>query len=103
MITKKRILPPGKIEQVARILKALAHPVKLEILEVLEHEEAMDVSTLCGRLRTGCELSMMSHHLSKMKDHGILKSEKKGKQVYYSIVDKNILKLFDCMENCEII
>jgi DNA-binding transcriptional ArsR family regulator len=38
---------------------------------------------------------MMSQHLSKMKDNGILKSEKKGKQVFYAIADRRVLQVFD--------
>jgi len=46
---------------------------------------------------------MMSHHLSKMKDNGVLSSEKKGKQVYYRITDRQLLNIFDCMEKCNLI
>jgi ArsR family transcriptional regulator len=99
----KRQFSVAKLEKVASILKTIAHPVKLEILEILESEEPMDVSTLCDRIGSQCEISMMSHHLTKMKDNGILVSEKRGKQVFYSIVDRNLLRIFDCMENCELL
>lgn len=99
----KRKFSPEKLQGVAKILKTIAHPVKLEILEVLEHEEPLDVSTICERIGASCEFSMMSHHLAKLKDNGILKSVKKGKQVFYSISDRQVLKIFDCMENCELI
>jgi ArsR family transcriptional regulator len=92
-----------KLQKVAKILKTIAHPVKLEILEILEFEEPLDVSTLCERIGSQCEISMMSHHLSKMKDNGILVSEKRGKQVFYSIADRHLLNIFDCMENCNLI
>lgn len=92
-----------KLERVAKILKTIAHPVKLEILEVLESKEPLDVSTICNEIGSSCEISMMSHHLSKMKDNGILVSEKRGKQVYYSIADRSLLHIFDCMENCKLL
>lgn len=98
----KRQFSLAKLQKVAKVLKTIAHPVKLEILEVLESEEPLDVSTLCERIDSACEISMMSHHLSKMKDNGVLVSEKKGKQVFYSIADRNLLNIFDCMENCDI-
>ena len=44
----------------------------------------------------------MSHHLSKMKDNGVLVSEKKGKQVFYKIADRQLLSIFDCMEGCDL-
>jgi len=88
---------------VAKILKTIAHPVKLEILEVLETEEPLDVSTICQHIDADCEISMMSHHLTKLKDNGIVSSEKKGKQVYYRIADRHLLNIFDRMENCELV
>lgn len=90
-----------RLEQVAKILKTIAHPVKLEVLELLGKHEQLSVSSICSKIESGCEISMMSHHLAKMKDNGILVSEKDGKQVYYRIADKNLLKIFNCVENCE--
>jgi len=103
MKVTKRKLSASKLQAVAKILKTIAHPVKLEILEVLETEEPLDVSTICNRIGIACEISMMSHHLTKLKDNGILTSEKIGKQVYYQIADRHILKIFDCMEGCDLI
>ena len=92
-----------KMQAVARILKTISHPVKLEILEVLEAEEPLDVTTLKERIDIDCELSMMSHHLAKMKDNGVLVSDKRGKHIYYSIADRQLLNIFDCMEGCKLI
>ena len=100
MKVSKRNFSSEKLQAVAKIFKTIAHPVKLEILEVLEAEEPLDVSTICERIGATCEISMMSHHLAKLKDNGILVSEKSGKQVFYRIADRHILSLFDCMEKC---
>lgn len=103
MKATKRNLSAIKLAKVSNILKTIAHPVKLEILEVLETEEPLDVSTICNRIGAECEISMMSHHLAKMKDNGLLTSEKKGKQVFYRLVDRHILSIFDCIEGCELL
>jgi len=103
MKVSNRQLSSTKLHAVAKIFKTIAHPVRLEVLEILEAEEPLDVSTLCSRISSECEISMMSHHLAKMKDNGILTSDKKGKQVYYRIADRHILNLFDCMENCDLL
>ena len=99
----KRKFSTEKLESVAKLFKTIAHPVKLEILEVLETEEPLDVTTICQRIGAECEISMMSHHLAKMKDNDILVSEKKGKQVYYKIKDRNILNIFDCLDACDFV
>jgi len=103
MKTTKRKFSTEDLQAVAKILKTIAHPVKLEILEVLEEEEPLDVSTICERIGAQCEFSMMSHHLAKLKDNGIVTSEKRGKQVFYRIADRHILSIFDCMQNCTLI
>jgi len=92
-----------KLQIAARLLKVVAHPVKLEILQTLGPKKAMDVSSLCDSIGAGCEISMMSHHLAKMRDNGILRSEKIGKQVFYSITDASILKLLVCMDQCNLV
>jgi len=97
MEVTKRKFSPVKLQAAAKILKTIAHPVKLEILQVLEEEEPLDVSSICNRIGATCEISMMSHHLNKMKDNGIVVSEKNGKQVYYRLADRSILSIFDCM------
>ena len=89
-----------QMEHAAKVLKTIAHPVKLEILKILADQEPLDVTTLCGHVGMGCQISMMSHHLAKMKDNGVLTSQKHGKQVFYSIANRNLLNIFSCIENC---
>lgn len=100
MKTTKRNLSIEKLALVAKVLKTISHPVRLEILEVLEEEEPLAVATIKERIETVVEQSMLSHHLIKMKDKGILSSTKEGKYIFYSIVDRQVLKIFDCMEKC---
>ncbi len=94
----KRKLSINTLKSAARILKVMAHPVRLEILEVLEVQEPLDVTSICREIGAECEISMMSHHLAKMRDNSILVSEKQGKQVFYRIAERNLLKIFDCIE-----
>jgi ArsR family transcriptional regulator len=95
METKVKQFTKKEYQDFAYKLKVIAHPVKLQILHLLSEEEALDVSTLCFKVGAECEISMMSHHLSKMRDNGILTSEKIGKQVFYSIKNRQILNIFN--------
>ena len=97
------LLSRDRLQSAARLLKVLAHPVKLEILQLLSDGSSKDVSSLCECIGADCEISMMSHHLAKMKDNGILKSDKKGKQVFYSVADDSLLSLFDALDQCKLI
>lgn len=102
-MSKTPVLSRDQLQTGARLLKVLAHPVKLEILQYLGANGPMDVSSLCSCIGADCEISMMSHHLAKMKDNGILTSDKNGKQVFYSIADKSVLKLLVCLDQCNLI
>lgn len=101
MKTTLRNISSEKLAWAANMLKIIAHPVRLEVLEILETEEPLDVSTIKELLEIEVEQSMLSHHLTKMKAHGILSSVKKGKNIYYSIAERRVLKIFDCIDSIQ--
>jgi ArsR family transcriptional regulator len=98
----ERKLDSTKIKKVAEVLKTIAHPVRLEIMEALEIKEPQSVNELKENLHIDIEQSLLSHHLIKMKDKGILESEKIGMNVFYQLTDRNLLGIFSCMQRCEL-
>ncbi len=88
-----------KYEKAAYILKAVAHPTRLAIIQLLDIQDNLTVNEICETLN--CEQSLISHHLINMKLRGILKSHKDGLNVYYSLKEHEITKLLSCIENCE--
>jgi len=83
-------------ERVAQILKAVAHPIRLKIIEVLSKGECC-VGDIMGAV--GGKQSITSQQLCMMKDRGVLGCRKDGAKVYYHIENKNIIKLLNCI--CE--
>lgn len=100
METTTRNISVQKITKVAEVLKAIGHPVRLQILGVLEQEEPLSVSDIQSRIEIATEQSLLSHHLIKLKDKGILKCEKNGMNMMYRIADRHVLGIFDCMDQC---
>ena len=100
--TIKTNLDAEQVMRVAEILKTIGHPVRLQILEALQEKEPLSVSEIQERIILNTEQSLLSHHLIKMKDRGILKCEKSGMNVMYSLEDRNILKIFECMDSCSL-
>ncbi len=96
----KRPLSASKLGSVARVLKTISHPLRLEVMLLLEVNEKMSVSEIMDSLEMDVEQSLLSHHLGKMRDRGILGAEKEGKYIRYFIEDRKVLQIFDCMENC---
>ena len=79
----------------ARILKAMAHPVRLFIVEHLTEGESRvaDLTRLIG-----LDVSTVSRHLGVLKAAGILTSRKQGAEVFYALRVPCILGFFDCIE-----
>ncbi len=96
--TITRNLTPEKLEKAAFILKTVAHPIRLAIINLLDERQQMSVNEICESLNS--EQSLISHHLTNMKIKGLLKADKQGVQVFYSLKERDLVKLLDCMENC---
>lgn len=89
-----------KIEKVTGMLKAIAHPTRLAVLQLLDTSGAMNVNELMAK--TDCEQSLLSHHLANMRAAGLLKSDRKGQNIYYSIKETRISEVVNCIEKCDI-
>ncbi len=84
-----------KADEIAHILKLLAHPKRLLLLCKLKWGEKT-----VWELEKWCAISQsqLSQFLSKMREDGLLESRKDGQHVYYHISNEHILKLLDAIE-----
>jgi DNA-binding transcriptional ArsR family regulator len=80
----------------AQVLKAMAHPTRLFIIEELEKEERC-VCDLTEQI--GADVSTVSKHLSVLKQAGIVSDDKRGNQVFYRLRVPCILNFFGCVES----
>jgi len=86
-------------EHAADVLKAVAHPVRLQIVELLANGE-MCVGDIVEAL--GEKQAITSQQLTMMKDKGILASRRDGAKVYYRIENKNVIKVLNCVyDHCK--
>ncbi|EJO5346797.1 winged helix-turn-helix transcriptional regulator [Clostridium botulinum] len=84
------------MEKEVKILKALAHPIRLKIIKKLSNGE------LCVcKLNEDVEFtqSNLSQHLRILKDAEILKARKEGMWTYYRITNNKILDIISMIEN----
>lgn len=72
-----------RAEARASVLKALAHPTRIYIVDLIEREGAHCVHDLTKRI--GVDTSTVSRHLSILKNAGVLQDRKEGTTVYYSL------------------
>lgn len=78
-----------------RVIKALAHPTRLFIVEELEKGERC-VCELTAMI--GADVSTVSKHLSVLRQAGIVEDDKRGNQVFYCLKVRCILNFFGCVE-----
>ena len=82
------------IEQAARALKAIAHPLRLKILCVVGAEEAC-VQEIVEAV--GTSQSNISQHLAILRDKGVLLTRKDANRVYYRVGDARTVQLIGMM------
>lgn len=92
MYCKKR----NQYEVQAKIIKALAHPSRLYIVDELSNGEKC-VCELTQMI--GFDMSTVSKHLTILKNAGIIQDEKRGTNIYYKLKMPCVLKFFDCVQS----
>ncbi|MBC5992653.1 ArsR/SmtB family transcription factor [Pontibacter cellulosilyticus] len=100
MSTLKVRVDKKKLERAAYILKCVAHPVRISIIDLLEQRERLTVSEIQQVLEI--EQSLLSHHLTNMRDKGIVDTQREGKRVYYFLTDTTITSIISCINGCRV-
>jgi ArsR family transcriptional regulator len=83
-----------KFEELSKISKALAHATRLFIIYKLDEKEYC-VNELTEMI--DADVSTVSKHLSVLRNAGIIASEKRGNCVYYTLKNRCVLAMFNCL------
>ncbi len=80
------------MDELADLLKAMAHPTRLQILTMLRRGElcVCHIENALGKRQP-----YISQQLMVLRDAGLVESRKDGLQVYYRIVDERVQRLLD--------
>ena len=91
-------LSPEELEKAANMLKAIAHPMRIAILNYLDDGKKMTVTEIHELLQI--EQSTTSHHLGILKDKGVLSSKREGKNTFYFLKHDKLSNIVDCISQC---
>ena len=91
-------LTGSDIERFAEILKALASPARLRIVNILARGERT-VTELCER--SGLKQSLVSQQLKILRLNKIVSSRKEVPHTYYSLKERNVIRMLNCLSRCE--
>ena len=83
------------LARMAKVLKLLAHPYRLKIVDVLETEDAVPVHALMERL--DLPQALVSGHLRIMLRAGLFARQRRGMECWYSVGDRRSLTILNCM------
>jgi DNA-binding transcriptional ArsR family regulator len=83
-----------RLKKAALVLRAINHPLRQQILQLLHKNERMAVTALYVKLKL--EQSEASQHLAILRRAGFVKAQRDGQQVFYSV---NYTRLKDLTEH----
>ena len=101
MKTTNTACKPGELtieflRRTAQVLRMLAHPHRLKIVEILEGcDEGVPVHEITARL--GLPQASTSQHLNQMRRVGLVDCDRRGREVRYRIADDRSLSILDCI------
>lgn len=85
----------ARYEAQAKIIKAMAHPSRLLIVDVLAKGERC-VCEFQGMI--GADMSTVSKHLSVLKNAGIIGDRRSGTNIYYYLRVPCVMNFLGCVE-----
>ena len=91
-------LTAEQLEKAANMLKAIAHPMRISIINILEEGKQLTVTEI--QEMVGIEQSTASHHLGILKDKGVLASKRDGKNTFYYLKHDTLSSIVECISKC---
>jgi len=91
-------IKPEKLVTAINMLKVIAHPVRLAIVDVLTENKRMTVLEIQNALQL--EQAIASQHITLLEDKGVVVAEKLGRNKYVSLRFPKIISIVTCLENC---
>lgn len=94
---QKKMINPDTADRLSETFKALGDPTRIKIIYALS-KKRLCVCDLAASL--GMSQSAVSHQLRILRNLKLVRFEKRGKSVYYSLDDDHILSMFNkCLEH----
>lgn len=93
-----RPLTGAQLLRAAEMIKWLGHPLRLRLVEGLEHGER-SVSAL--QAYTGAPQAQVSQQLAALRGHGIVACRRDGAFVYYRLHEPRVHRMLRCLHACE--
>ncbi len=80
-----------KLDDMAELLRAVAHPLRIAIIDLLQDGQQLTVTEIQKRLKV--EQAVASHHLIILKNKDVLRAKRSGKTILYYLRNEHISRL----------
>lgn len=90
---------PERADQVAEILKALAHPLRVRIVSSLIHEGTCNVNALAQTF--GVPQSLVSQHLKILRMRHLVSATRRDGFAWYTLAEPRLVELLRCLDACK--
>ena len=92
---KKKMPNNELLNKISVFFKIVGDETRLKIVYALDHNEmcVCDIANLLNMTK-----SSISHQLATLKENGLVKARKEGKEVYYTLDDEHVRKVFEISE-----
>ena len=87
----------AKYEARAKVIKAMAHPTRLFIVDELARSGERCVCELTEMV--GADMSTVSRHLAQLREAGIVEDERRGSMIFYRLRIRCLTSFFQCVES----
>ncbi len=84
------------LEKSTEVLRAIAHPVRLGVIDLLAQHDQLSVTEIYEALQI--EQAVASHHLRIMKDRGVVEVTRDGKNSLYSLTDPDYFQVVETLQ-----
>ena len=88
----------SKLELASSKLRAIAHPMRIAMIDLLHDNNKLSVTEIYSQL--DIEQASASHHLNILKNKGVLISRREGKKIYYSLKNVVLTEIIECINRC---
>jgi len=85
------------LKKAAMILRALNHKLRQQIVKLIDENKKLTVTEIYIKLRL--EQSVASQHLAILRRAGIVKTNRDGKYIYYSVNNHRIEGIMNCVHS----
>ena len=90
---------PRFLESSTEVMRAIAHPIRIAIVDLLNQDGPLSVTDIHTQLNI--EQAIASHHLGILKNKGVLTSRRSGKKTIYMLRDEDVSQMISILERLQ--